>query len=59
MKAALVALGLGLGVAAGPALAAEKAMPNASFKTFDALGHNLAWEDPEAVAGEIAAFLRQ
>jgi len=39
--------------------ALRKAMPEATFKTFDALGHNLAWEDPQAVAGEIAAFLQR
>jgi pimeloyl-ACP methyl ester carboxylesterase len=38
--------------------ALRKAMPNATFKTFDGLGHNLAWEEPEAVGDAIAAFLR-
>ena len=39
--------------------ALREAMPKAAVKTFETLGHNLAWEDPRAVAGEIAAFLRQ
>ena len=38
--------------------ALKKAIPGAAFKTFDTLGHNLAWEGLQAVAGEIAAFLR-
>jgi pimeloyl-ACP methyl ester carboxylesterase len=31
--------------------ALRKVMPGAAFTTFDTLGHNLAWEDPQAVAG--------
>ena len=37
--------------------ALRKTIKGAQFVTFDALGHNLQWENPKGVAGAIAKFL--
>jgi pimeloyl-ACP methyl ester carboxylesterase len=39
--------------------ALRKTIKGAQFIAFDALGHNLQWEDPPGVAGAIAKFLEQ
>jgi len=35
----------------------REALPRATVKVFDGLGHNPFWEDPEAVAAVINRFL--